>query len=159
MKRLIVYYSLSGNTGAAVQAIAEQLGCDTARVDTVKPMPKSFAAQILVGGGQVAMHIAPGIRPLDKDPSAYDEILIGTPVWNSKCVPAIRTFLKDAAVCRKVTGLIITSGGGKAEKCIAALKAQAPNVRCTLSLLDPKHPDSARNGEKTAEFIRAMQES
>ena len=51
MKRIIVYYSLSGNTEEAVKNIAEKLGCETLRVDTVKDMPKSFVARILVGGG------------------------------------------------------------------------------------------------------------
>ena len=45
MKRLVVYYSLSGNTEEAAQKIAEKLGADLLKVDTVKAMPKSFAAQ------------------------------------------------------------------------------------------------------------------
>lgn len=51
MKRIIVYYSLSGNTEEAVKTIAEKLNCDVLKIDTVKAMPKSFAARILVGGG------------------------------------------------------------------------------------------------------------
>lgn len=38
MKRIIIYYSLSGNTEDAVKLIAEQLGCDTLRIDTEKQM-------------------------------------------------------------------------------------------------------------------------
>ncbi len=153
MKRLIVYYSLSGNTEKAVKTIAEQLGCETMKIETKKPMPKSFAAQILVGGGQVAMGIVPALQPVEKNLEQYDEIMIGTPIWNSKCVPAINAFLKDESICCKVTGLILTSGGGGTEKCLAALREKIPNLKHTVSLLDPKHADAVQNDEKISKFI------
>lgn len=156
MKRIIVYYSLSGNTQEAVEVIAEKLGCETLKIDTVKEMPKAFAARILVGGGQVAMNVIPEIKPIDKDLSAYDEIFIGTPIWNSKGVPAINAFLKDESVCKKVTGLIITSGGGAIDKCVKALEEKIPNVQYRVSLLDKKHKDYSLNEEKISKFIEEV---
>ena len=156
MKRIIVYYSLSGNTEEAVKTIAEKIGCDVLRIDTVKSMPKSFAAQILVGGGQVAMKIIPELKPIDKDFSAYDEIIIGTPVWNSKGVPAINAFLKDESICQKVTGLIILSGGGDIDKCVKALEQKLPNVKNKVSLLDRKHKDYGLNEGKINKFVEAI---
>ena len=153
MKRIIVYYSLSGNTEEVVKTIAERLGCETLRIDTVKAMPKSFAARILVGGGQVVMNKIPEIKPIDIDFSLYDEIFIGTPIWNSKGVPAINAFLSDDDICRKVTGLIITSGGGDVEKCVKALEEKLPNVKCQVSLLDRKHKDYGLNDKKITTFI------
>lgn len=157
MKRIIVYYSLSGNTEEAVKIIAEKLNCETLKIDTVKAMPKSFAARILVGGGQVAMNKIPEITPIDKDLSVYDEIFIGTPIWNSKGVPAINAFLMDESICQKVTGLIITSGGGEIDKCVNALEAKIPNVKYKVSLLDKKHKDYALNGEKIDKFIDTIE--
>ena len=153
MKRIIVYYSLSGNTEEVVKTIAERLGCETLRIDTVKAMPKSFVARILVGGGQVVMNKIPEIKPIDIDFSLYDEIFIGTPIWNSKGVPAINAFLSDDDICRKVTGLIITSGGGDVEKCVKALEEKLPNVKCQVSLLDRKHKDYGLNDKKITTFI------
>ena len=72
MKRLVVYYSLSGNTKEAAEDIAKALDADLVRLDTVKPMPKSYAAQILVGGGQVAMNKIPKIKKIDAD--QYNDI-------------------------------------------------------------------------------------
>lgn len=153
MKRIIVYYSLSGNTEEAVKAIAERLDCEILKIDTVKEMPKSFAARILVGGGQVAMNIIPEIKPINKDLSVYDEIFIGTPIWNSKGVPAINAFLSDDKICQKVTGLIITSGGGDIDKCVKALETKIPNVKYQVSLLDRKHKDYGLNESKIDKFI------
>lgn len=157
MKRIIVYYSLSGNTEEAVNVIAEKLGCDTLRIDTVKAMPKSFAARILVGGGQVAMNIIPELKPIEKDLGIYDEIFIGTPIWNSKGVPAINAFLADEQLCNKVTGLIITSGGGDIDKCVKALEQKIPNVKYQVSLLDRKHKDYGLNDSKIEKFIEKIQ--
>ena len=129
MKRLIAYYSLTGNTEEAVKQIAEKLNCDTLKIDTVKPMPKSFFARILVGGGQVARNVIPEIQSVEKDLSIYDEIFIGTPVWNRKGVPAVNAFLLDENVCKKVTGLIITSGCGDIKKCADALEKKLPALK------------------------------
>ncbi len=156
MKRIIVYYSLSGNTEEAVKTIAEKMGCETLKIDTVKEMPKSFAARLLVGGGQVMMNKIPDIKPLEKNLSEYDEIFIGTPIWNSMGVPAINAFLQDENVCKKVTGLIITSGGGDIDKCVKALESKLPNVKYKVSLLDKKHKDYGLNGDKINSFIETI---
>lgn len=156
MKRIIIYYSLSGNTEEAVKLIAEQLGIETLKIDTVKEMPKSFAAQLLVGGGQVAFNKIPKLKPIDKDLSIYDEIFIGTPIWNSKGVPAINALLKDETISKKVTGLIITSGGGEIDKCVKALKDRIPNVKYQVSLLDRKHQDYQQNEGKIKKFVEEV---
>ena len=155
-KRIIVYYSLSGNTKEAVESIAGKIDADILRLDTVKPMPKNYAAQLLVGGGQVAMNKIPEIKPLDKNMNDYDEIILGTPIWNSKGVPAINAFLQDTSVRDKVTGLIITSGGGNIDKCVKALEDKIPNVKYNVSLLDRKNKDYSKNTEKIDKFVESI---
>ena len=59
-------------------------------------MPKSFAVRMLVGGGQVMFNRIPELKPIDVDVASYDEIILGSPIWNSKGVPAVNAFLKDA---------------------------------------------------------------
>ena len=59
MKRPVVYYSLSGNTEQAAKKATEKLGTDILKLEAKKKMPKSFAVQILVGGGQVMMNRIP----------------------------------------------------------------------------------------------------
>ena len=157
MKKLVVYYSLSGNTEEAANRIAETLGADLLRLETVKPMPKSFAAQIFVGGGQVMMNHIPKLKPFDKDVSAYDEIILGSPIWNSKGVPAVNAFLRDEKAAAKVTSLFFLSGGGEVQKGLDAITKYLPNLKNTVSLLDRKHKDSAGNAEKIEAFIERIQ--
>lgn len=157
MKFLVVYYSLSGNTEAAAKKIAEKLGADMLRLDTEKAMPKSFAARILVGGGQVMMNYIPKLKPVEKDPAGYDEIILGSPIWNSKGVPAINAFLQDEKAAAKVTSLFFLSGGGDTKKGLEAITKKLPNLKHTVSLLDKKHQDSKDNDAKIEEFVKAVQ--
>ncbi|MCR5427369.1 MAG: flavodoxin [Lachnospiraceae bacterium] len=157
MKRLVVYYSLSGNTEEAAKKIAAKLDADLLRLDTEKAMPKSFAARILVGGGQVMMNHIPKLKPMEKDPAGYDEIILGSPIWNSKGVPAINAFLQDEKVAAKVTSLFCLSGGGDTKKGLEAITKKLPNLKHSVSLLDKKHQDSKDNDAKIEEFVKAVQ--
>ena len=152
MNRLVAYYSLSGNTEDAAKQLAGKLGADLLKLETEKPMPKRFAAQILVGGGQVLMHHIPRLKPLGKDLRGYDEIILGSPIWNSKGVPAINAFLQDEATAAKVTSLFFLSGGGETKKGLAAITKLLPNLKHTVSLLDRKHENSKENAAKLEQF-------
>ena len=156
MKRLVVYYSLSGNTEEAAKKIAEALGADLLKLETVRKMPENFAAQIIVGGGQVVFNHIPRLKPMDKDVSAYDEIILGSPIWNSKGVPAVNAFLRDRDAADKVTSLFFLSAGGDTEKGLQAITKRLPNLRNSVSLLDRKSKGSEENSAKIASFTEKI---
>lgn len=157
MKKLVVYYSLSGNTKEAAIKIAKAIDADLLELETVKNMPKGFAAQIIVGGGQVMMKYIPELKPFDKNVEEYDEIILGSPIWNSKGVPAVNAFLKDESAAAKVTSLFFLSGGGEVQKGLDAITKLLPNLKNTVSLLDKKHEDSKDNDSKIEQFIKRIQ--
>ena len=157
MKRLVVYYSLTGNTEEAAEKVAKALNADLLKLETVKDMPKSFAARIIVGGGQVAFNRIPELKPIDVDVASYDEIILGSPIWNSKGVPAVSAFLQDESAAAKVTSLFFSSGGGKVEKGLNAITKLLPNLKNTASLLDRKHENSKQNDAKIEEFIKTIE--
>ena len=159
MKRLVVYYSLSGNTEEAATAIAKALDADVLRLETVKDMPKGFMTRMLVGGGQVMMNRIPELKPIDVDVASYDEIILGSPIWNSKGVPAVNAFLQDESAAAKVTSLFFSSGGGKVQKGLNAITKSLPNLKYTVSLLDRKHEDSKDNDAKIKEFVEKVAEA
>ncbi|MBO4433613.1 MAG: flavodoxin [Clostridia bacterium] len=156
MKRLVVFYSLSRNTEEAANKIAEMTGAETLKLETQKSMPKSFAAQIFVGGGQVMFNHIPKLKPLDKEIGDYDEIILGSPIWNGKGVPAINAFLEDEKAAAKVTALFFLSGGGEIQKGLDAITKKLPNLKNTVSLLDKKHKDSKNNDEKIKHFVTSL---
>ena len=156
MKKLVVYYSLSGNTKEAAIKIAKAIDADLLELETVKNMPKGFAAQIIVGGGQVMMKYIPELKPFDKNVEEYNEIILGSPIWNSKGVPAVNAFLKDESAAAKVTSLFFLSGGGEVQKGLNAITKLLPNLKNTVSLLDKKHEDSKDNDSKIEQFIQSI---
>ena len=153
MKRLVVYYSLSGNTEDAAKKIAEELDADLLKLETEKAMPKSFAARIIVGGGQVIRNYIPALKPIEIDVGAYDEIVLGSPIWNSKGVPAVNAFLQDKSAAEKVTALFFLSAGGDTRKGLAAITTKLPNLKHSVSLLDRKHKESKDNDAKIGQFV------
>ena len=152
MKRIVIYYSLTGNTRQAAAAVAEALHADLLALEPVKPIPEKGAASILTGGGQATFGVCPPLKPLSLDPASYDEIILGTPIWAGKCAAPVRTFLKGNPLCRRVTAVFTLSGSGKNDGCLRALARWLPNVRHTLSLCDAKAPQHAENAARLAAF-------
>ncbi len=156
MKRLVVYYSLSGNTEEAAKKIAELLGADILKLETKKKMPKTFAARIIVGGGQVIRKYIPELLPYNVQIGDYDEIILGSPIWNSKGVPAVNAFLRDENAAQKVVALFFMSAGGDISKGLDAITKNLPNLKTTVSLLDKKMKGSIDNEAKIEEFVASV---
>lgn len=110
MKTLIIYYSLDGHTKALAQEMAQEIGADLLEIKPVKEIGKGFM-KYFWGGRQVMMGQAPDILPLEKDPSQYEAIIIGSPVWASTFAPPIKSFLAQSAIKGKKIALFCTCGG------------------------------------------------
>lgn len=57
------------------------------------------------------MGVKPELVAFDKDPAAYDLLVIGTPVWAWTFTPAIRSFFAQAALKDKKIALFCTHEG------------------------------------------------
>ncbi|MEX2684979.1 MAG: flavodoxin family protein [Candidatus Sigynarchaeota archaeon] len=92
-KYLVVYYSRSGATKAAAEAIASRLGsCD---IDEIKA--KKYDAGIMgiiTAGIDTLMRTKAEIEST-KDPSAYDHVIVGTPVWGFTASNPVISYLEN----------------------------------------------------------------
>ncbi len=95
MKKLIVFYSLGGNTRALARKIAQTLKADVLEIKTVKTYPDDFDVLLGLGQREVATGYIPQLKPYRIDFSKYDGVLIGTPVWWSSFAPAIKSFISS----------------------------------------------------------------
>lgn len=93
MKKLIVFYSLGGNTRAVARKIAQTLKADVLEIKTVKTYPDDYDVLLGLGQREVATGYIPQLKPYRIDFSKYDAVLIGTPVWWSSFAPAIKSFI------------------------------------------------------------------
>ncbi len=111
-KMLVVYYSWSnGNTKRIAEMIAEEKKADIAEIKTAEPYKGSYDQVVAQGQKEVDAGFCPAIQPLEKNPSDYDVIAIGTPTWWYTMAPAVRTFLKEYDFSNKLVIPFVTNGG------------------------------------------------
>lgn len=93
MKKLVIYYSFSGNTRNIAKQIARALRASIAEIRTVKTYPDDYDVLLGLGKREVETGYMPQILPLSVDISKYDTILIGTPIWWSSFAPAVKKMM------------------------------------------------------------------
>jgi len=114
MKKLVVYYSLSGNTETVARTIAREIKAELCRVEEIKKGNRFL--KYITGGFAASRDKCSKIKPLDKEIHDYDFILLGTPIWAGKPVPAINTFINDADFRKKKIIAFFTMGGSEYQK-------------------------------------------
>lgn len=92
---LCVYYSRTGNTEKLVREIAQELKCECVRLDD--GVDRSGLAGWLRSGMQAMARQTPEVGDIKTvlPLSAYDLVVIGTPVWAGRCSAPVRGFLKQ----------------------------------------------------------------
>lgn len=154
MKTIIVYYSLEGNTEYAAKKLAEYIGADTLSLHTVKAYPDSGFRKFFWGGKSAVMAETPVLEDYAFEPSAYDRIVLGFPVWASNVAPPIRTFIRDNDLSGKSLAFLACQSGNGAEKAFAKLKKAlgTEEVTAQLVLIDPKSKPTEENEQKLRDF-------
>jgi len=113
MKVLVVYYSLEGSTKLIAESIAKTVNADILPLVPKKDISGQGFGKYIWGGRQVIMKEKPELLPLEKDPSIYDLIFIGTPVWAGNYAPALRSFFNQYKLSSKKIALFCTHEGGQ----------------------------------------------
>lgn len=87
MKTVIIYHSFSGVTRTIAEHLREAGGGDLLEVRPLQPYSKLTAYTL--GGFRARGGKADMVEPAPIDVSAYDMIVIGTPVWAGRPTPVI----------------------------------------------------------------------
>lgn len=92
-KKLVVFFSYTGNTKKIAGMIKDKLNCDILEIETVIPYSTDYQTVVDEEQNNEGSRILPEIKDINIDLNNYDEIIIGTPVWWYNAAPAIRKFL------------------------------------------------------------------
>jgi len=111
LKKLVMYYSLEGNTKLIAEAIATEIGADLLELKPVKDVSPTGFMRFVWGGKQVMLKEKPELQPFDVKIDDYDVIYMGSPVWAGSYAPAFNTFFNDNKITGKKIGLFGCYGG------------------------------------------------
>ncbi len=132
-KRLVAYFSASGVTKKVAEMVAEAGNCDLYEITPKMPYTKADLNWMDKNArSTVEMNdkkFRPEIAGEELDVSAYDEILVGFPVWWYVAPTIINTFLEKYDFSGKKIILFATSGGSGFGNTVSELQPSAPNAQ------------------------------
>jgi flavodoxin len=126
MKSLVVYYSLTGKTKLMAQAITEALNARLVEITEKKPR-KLGPFIYLIGGFGAITNRTSKINPVDIGSNQYESIFIGSPIWASRPVPAVNSFICQTNFEGRDVIPFFTMGGNTSEKALANITAKIEN--------------------------------
>lgn len=149
MSKLIVYFSYTGNTKMIANRIQEKLNCDILEIKTVVPYSEDYDTVVNDEQNSESSNHLPEIQKINVDLSKYDEIILGTPVWWYRPVPAIRTFLTQNDLSGKTIKPYATNAGWLG-RTFTEIKKLCPNsnVEKELNIVFESYSDKLVTGEK-----------
>lgn len=127
-KTLIIYYSWSGTTKRAAQAIANTMAADVVELTVAsQTFPSDMFATSDIAKDQLRTGELPPLTNALPDFKSYTTILIGGPVWSSMVATPVRRLLTDLATYTGTVAPFYTDAGtaGQYEQDFAGLVKQA----------------------------------
>jgi len=109
VRTLIVYYSRTGTTRTLANALAAELTADVDEIRCERYRPGGL--RYLRAGYDSVRGNLPPIELPAKNPSDYDLVLIGCPIWTSYPALPIRAYLDRAPELPARTAVFLTFGG------------------------------------------------
>ena len=134
-KKLVAYFSASGTTKKVAEMIAE-----SAKADLFEITPKTLYTKADLNWmdkksrSSVEMNdkkFRPEIVDADIDTNAYDEIIMGFPIWWYVAPTIMNTFLETYDFSGKKIVLFATSGGSGFGNTVRELQPSAPGALIT----------------------------
>lgn len=111
-KVLILYYSQTGNTRALAQEFQSRLGADIDEIIPTVPYDGTYEQTIARGLEEFEQGILPELKELKCNPSDYDIIFLGYPVWFGTYAPPVSALLEKYDFSGKKIVPFCTFGSG-----------------------------------------------
>ena len=144
-KKLVAFFSASGNTASLAKKLAEAAGADLYEIKPAVPYTiKDLNWQNKQSRSSVEMsnHSSrPELADKNADIAAYDTIYVGFPVWWYIAPTIINSFLESYDFSGKKIILFATSGGSGFGKAVENLKPSAPDAEIIEGKVNPSAKD------------------
>lgn len=153
MKKLVVFYSRTQTTKKVGEELAKQLNCDYEELfDTKNRMGVMGYLKAGKDAGTKKLTI---LKDTQIDPSKYDLIIIGTPIWNWNMSTPIRTYIHHNKDKFNKVAFFCTMGGssGKTFRSMEELCGKKPEATLELRTKEVK---KGEHKEKIRGFVKSI---
>ena len=144
-KKLVAYFSASGNTASLAKKLAEAAGADLYEIRPAVPYTSedlNWQNKQSRSSVEMSDHSSrPEIADKNADIAAYDTIYVGFPVWWYIAPTIINSFLESYDFSGKKIILFATSGGSGFGKAVDNLKPSAPDAEIIEGKVNPSVKD------------------
>lgn len=156
MKILVAFYSRTGATKTVASAIAQRFGADLEEIVDLKN--RRGAWEYLKAGRDAMKQIPAEIGEAGHDPSAYDLVAIGTPVWAGNMACAVRTYIEKNRSKFKKIALFCTMGVSGDRKTFCEMESlSGKDAAARLTVLTREAGKPAAEG-KIADFVGQLKQ-
>ena len=133
-KILIAYYSLTGTTRRAAEAIQAKTGGDLFEIQAAEPYPTEHDPCLERDIQEIKENARPQVANKVADMTQYDVVFIGYPIWYYQAPMLINTFLEGYDLQGKLVVPFCTSGGYPIDNSIEMLKDSLQGARLAEGL-------------------------
>jgi len=156
MKIIVAFYSRSGRTKKVAEAISDILKCDEEEIFDIKS--REGVVGFLSAGTDANLRRLTAIKEIKNNPSLYDLVIIGTPIWSSNISTPIRTYISLHKEGFKNVAFFCTRLGSDSKKVFDDMKNLSQKT--PLALLELTSREVARDQymQKVNEFIKNLKE-
>ena len=128
MKSLIAYYSHTGTTRRAAEAIRAAAGGDLYEIRERDAYPRAYNAVLKRAKQEIGAGTRPPLQGALPDISGYDVVFVGSPNWWSTIAPPVASFLDALDFAGKRIVPFITHGGGGLGRSAADVRRLCPDA-------------------------------
>lgn len=128
MKKAFVYYSKTGN-GDYVANYLKTKDYGIIKLEPRHKLPKNLFGQMMLGGMLALFKHKAKLKTSRFDLSEYDEIVIGTPIWNGRASTPFNTFIAKNDLANKKLTVVAYSASGTAIKLEERIKRINKDIR------------------------------
>jgi len=154
MKTLVVYYTRTGTTAKAAQMIAAALGADK---EEIKEASGRGGPLGWLRSGKEASERKPAqVKPLQADPSTYDLVVVGTPVWAGTVSSPVRGFINQYREKLPGVAFFCTMGGNDPAKTFTEMEEVCSAKPASTLALQKHTVDGGEAQSMVAEFADAL---
>ena len=146
MKKLLIYCSFTGN-GEKVAKEFESHNFEVRKVEEKHKMSKSFFFAVLGGGFRASLGLKGKLINYNNDVSSYEEIVIGSPIWNDRFPPVTTAILAQTDLKDKKLTFVLYSGSGEGKHALKKIQKNYPHAQVIFLKEPKKYPDELKKLE------------